>query len=291
LSPSVYIAKAYQGKTPQLADIDKSPPATPEQETHIKSTVGSFRYYANAVAPHLIGPIAHIKQASTTQNTVKQEARFLNWVYHHPHSRQRIYPSDMIIHGISDAAFNTLEGSKSMASGLAYCGKPDYTGIDQPFHINSPVLCYASKLTHVVRTAHEAEYGAIYTLATKLLGCRETLINLGHPQPPTEISSDNQWATSLANGTMKKQKNSKVTVLEYHWIQDRKEFKTVWAPGKNNLADFNSKLQPVNHYCAMIPKFSDISPPVPKFEQQINSSITTNKITFSPHVEIIPQQI
>ena len=46
--------------------------------------------------------------------------------------------------------------------------------------------------------------------------------------------------------------------MSYHWIQDRiaqGQFKTTWAKGQWNLADFFSKIHPVNHFNAMKAKF------------------------------------
>ena len=87
---------------------------------------------------------------------------------------------------------------------------------------------------------------------------------------------------------MKKQKNSKVKVLEFHWIQDRVkkgEFITEWSKGPYNLADFPSKIHPVHHFNKMVPTLSDI---LPRTSKPTTSSGCVHNIRFSPHIEYIP---
>ncbi len=48
----------------------------------------------------------------------------------------------------------------------------------------------------------EAEYAALFASARIAVDERQILANLGHPQPPTVISCDNECAIGLANRTV-----------------------------------------------------------------------------------------
>jgi hypothetical protein len=60
------------------------------------------------------------------------------------------------------------------------------------------------------------------------------------------MRTDNSTADGIMNKTVK-QKQSKSMDMRFYWLQDRVEqgqFKKIWAPGKINLADYHSKVQP-----------------------------------------------
>jgi hypothetical protein len=53
-----------------------------------------------------------------------------------------------------------------------------------------------------------------------------------------------------------KQKQSKSMDMRFYWLQDRVEqgqFRIFWAPGKINLADYQSKVQPTSVHKAVQP--------------------------------------
>ena len=66
----------------------------------------------------------------------------------------------------------------------------------------------------------EAKIASIYLNAQLIVEWRQTLTNMGHPQPPMLIRTDNKTAYGILDGTMK-QKRSKVTDVRFHWLKDR----------------------------------------------------------------------
>ena len=51
-----------------------------------------------------------------------------------------------------------------------------------------------------------------------------------------------------------KQKRSKAMDVKFHWIRDRcrlGEFNITWAAGENNIADFLTKIQPLQKHLAL----------------------------------------
>ena len=50
--------------------------------------------------------------------------------------------------------------------------------------------------------------------------------------------------------------------MRYYWIQDRenqKQFRIIWKPGDQNLADYNSKHHAPCHHQMVRPKYLHIS--------------------------------
>ena len=287
-SPSKYIPIHYtQG--PQLEELDESPPATAEQQKWIRSFVGIFRYWAEAVAPLIVVVMSKIasRQENPTVNTYDEAQRVLSWIYHHPNSTITFYPSNMQLHCHSDASYLSEPKSRSRAAGYITCGEPQFQSPDQPFHVNGAAAIISRIIPTVVRSAHEAEYAGLFINATELTEMRETMRNLGFPQLPIPIIYDNIIAGKIANNNVKKHKYSKVISMNYHWIKDRIKaghFTLKWAPGKTNLADFFTKLHPVNHFQAMLKVYCSTSPrpthtSQSNSESNLPSALSTNSST------------
>ena len=99
-------------------------------------------------------------------------------------------------------------------------------------------------------SAAEAEIGALFMNAQEAIPIRQCLIDLGHPQPPTPIKTDNSTANGYVNGTIK-QKMSKSWDMRFRWLMNREaqqQFKVSWEPGKNNLADYVTKHHSAAHH-------------------------------------------
>ena len=147
----------------------------------------------------------------------------------------------MILHNDSDAAYLVATNTRSRAAGYHYCGSRDGTQFNGPIHVLAKII------KNVRASAMEAEIAALYINAQALIVFRQTLIDMGHPQPPTVIRTDNKTACGIVNGTMK-QRRSKAIDMRFHWLKDcvnaHKQIKITWAPGTKNLADYGSKHHP-----------------------------------------------
>ena len=111
-------------------------------------------------------------------------------------------------------------------------------------------------------SAAEAEVGALFVNGQDAIPLRNTLIELGHPQPPTPIQTDNSTAAGFANDTIK-QKRSKAMDMRFYWIKDRVEqgqFLIYWRPGSENLGDYFTKHHSPSHHRLMRPVFLHPTP-------------------------------
>jgi hypothetical protein len=191
--------------------------------------------------------------------------RLLNYIYYHPNAQIIYRPSDMQLHVHTDASYLSEPDSRSRAAGVSTCGPIIFNGLDQPYSVNGPIRITSAIIPSVVGSAMEAEYAGMYTNAQDATVDRQSdsLLDLGHPQNPTNMRYDNTTAGSVANRTAKV-KRSKAIDMRYHWIQDRIQqghFKLNWAPGSHNLADFPSKAHPIHHFEAMLPLFINYPTP------------------------------
>ena len=78
---------------------------------------------------------------------------------------------------------------------------------------------------------------------------RNTLHDLGHPQSPTPIVTDNSAASGIVNDAVK-QCRSEAMDMRCYWVRDRvrqNQFKVHWRAGKTNLADLPTKHHPPTH--------------------------------------------
>ena len=106
-------------------------------------------------------------------------------------------------------------------------------------------------------SAAESEVGALFLNGQEAIFLRNTLIELGHPQPPTPLQTDNTTAAGFANDTIK-QKRSKAMDMRFDWIKCRvkqNHFRVHWRPGHENLADYHTKHHSPTHHRHMRPTF------------------------------------
>ena len=114
---------------------------------------------------------------------------------------------------------------------------------NQPIFLNGPILSICTVLRSVAASAAEAELRALFHNAKEAKVIRLILHELGHPQPPTPIHTDNTTVTGIVNNTIKRQKSHSME-MKYFWLLDnetQKIFKFYYHPGFENLGDLYTK--------------------------------------------------
>lgn len=72
---------------------------------------------------------------------------------------------------------------------------------------------------------------------------RIALEEMGHPQPPTPMETDNATTLGFIESNIR-QKKSKSWDMRCNWLRDRKQqeqFRFYWNKGDGNLADYFTK--------------------------------------------------
>jgi hypothetical protein len=84
-----------------------------------------------------------------------------------------------------------------------------------------------------------------------------TLEEMGHPQPPTSLQTENTTATSTGYSNYKiKQIHAHAMDMHFYWVKDRVkqgQFHVYWGPGYQKLADFFKKHPSPAHHKRMRP--------------------------------------
>ena len=250
LSPMVYTPPKIGQATDELATEDTSPPLPPDRVKWIQQVLGVFLYYARAVDPSMLTALNKIAtlQRHATEHVENKVKRFLRYAATYPDASITYQASKMCLIAHSDASYLSESESRSRGGGIQYLGN----SLDDcdTTHINAPVECISTILPSVVSSAGEAEYASLFITGQIVVGIRSILHDLGYPQGPTTIVTDNACATGIANGKVKMKKSRSIQ-MRFHWTRDRvaqQELNVIWKPGTDNLADFFTKALPVHRH-------------------------------------------
>ena len=245
-SPLLPKPRRYGSESQQPEPLDTTPFLNDADTKLIQQVTGSFLYYARAVDPLILHALSTIasQQAKPTETTMKQVKHFLSYMAWHPDTTIRFYASDMVLQIHSDASYLTAPKARSRAGGHYFLGS---IPVDkQPITLNGPVLSLSAILKCVAASAAEAELGALFLNAKEAKILRLTLSEMGHPQPPTPIRTDNSTAAGITNNTIR-QRRSRSMDVRFYWVRDRVQqgqLIVYWGPGKENLGDFYTKHHP-----------------------------------------------
>jgi hypothetical protein len=251
--------KPTYGATTQYAPTPDTSPALNAKDTkHVQEVLGTLLFYARAVDSTMLTAIGTLasQQANGTTATLDALTQLLNYCATHPDAIVRYHASDMILHVESDASYLTAPKARSRAAGYQYLSsrpldptKPPSPD-DPPPPANGAINVFCQILREVVSSAAEAELAALFHNGKEACPIRTCLAELGYPQPPTTIITDNSTAFGIANDTVK-QKRSKAIDMRFYWIRDRVrqgQFHIYWKRGSLNRADYFTKHHPAKHH-------------------------------------------
>jgi hypothetical protein len=256
-SPHRAAAPVY-GKQQQLTpEPDTTPLLDAADNKTIQEIIGTLLYYARAVDPTLLVALSTLstQQTKGTKQTMKDIVHLLNYCATHPSAIIRYKKSDMVLHIESDASYLSEKNARSRVAGYYYLSNNTNNNntFTDPMYVampNGPVHVLCQLMKEVVSSAAEAEIAGMFHNAKEACPMRITLEELGHPQPPTPLQTDNSTACGIANDTVK-QRRSKAIDMRFYWIRDRVrqgQFYVYWRKGAINLADYFTKHHaPVHH--------------------------------------------
>ena len=262
-SPSIYVPPNF-GATTQAPTRDTSPPLSPTEKTEIQAICGAFLYYSIAVDPTGYPAVTALscEQSHPTQQTRAAADRLLAYYRKFPNNELLLRACKMRLHQQADGSYLSRNGSRSVAGGISYLSNDDPTEVNGAIHVMSTVI------STVMSSVGETEYVACFLTGQHGAGFRQVLEDLGYPQPPTYILTDNKCAEGIANNTIKP-KRTKSIEMQYHWIRDRvarQQFIVEWRKGEHNLADFFTKALPVHVHQSFMPllvRIPDANPGLP----------------------------
>ena len=185
------------------------------------------------------------RQSKVTEQTKAETNHFLDYCRTHPDARVRFIASDMILTLHSDGSYNSEPGSKSRAAGHWYLSNKGNHNLS-----NGAIMTLSKIINFLMSSAGETEAATAYLNCKAALPLRIALEEMGHPQPPTPLCTDNNTANGIINGIFK-QDRSKAIDMRFYWLVDRVQqgqFNVCWDSGKKNLADHFTKHHPPTHH-------------------------------------------
>jgi len=253
-APHRYNVPQYGTKIQYTEPIDTSDKLSDDEIKEIQQIVGVFLYYGRAVDCLILPTLSALasEQNRATVRTRQDVHQLLDYLHTHPDAVVVYEASNMILNVDSDASYLTEPKARSRVGGHYSLGQRS----------NGPILTVTTVLRLVASAASEAEIGAVFVNMKEAQILRQTLKDMGYPQPPTTFTTDNSTAVALANNTIKKRRSRPID-MRYYWIQDRipDEFNVKWCSRDNNMADFFTKFHPPGHineqrplyqYCSVI---------------------------------------
>ncbi len=131
--------------------------------------------------------------------------QLLDYLASNSEAKVRFYASDMIMNIHLDASYLSVTGARSRACGHFFMGWTPQNG--EPIKINGAFHVNATILKFMVASAAEAKLGALFHNCQDGIIFRQTLADMGHPQPKTPVHCDNATAVGIANNTVKRQQS------------------------------------------------------------------------------------
>ena len=242
-SPHACLPIAYGAKTQFAPDDDASAILPEDRKRRIQEIVGSLLYYARAVDNKLLVTLSAIasRQAQATVTTEQAVNLLLDYVATYPNDGIVYRASDMILCAHADAGFLNETNARSKAGAHIFLSEND------PFpRFNGAVLSIAQIIKFVMASAAESELAALFITAREMIPHRQTLIDMGWPQPKSPIQTDNSTAAGVTNNTIVPRR-SKMMDMRFWWLRCREsqdQFRYYWDAGSKNWADYNTKHHP-----------------------------------------------
>jgi hypothetical protein len=125
------------------------------------------------------------------------------------------HASDMVLAIHSDASYLSEPNARSRAGGHMFMA-----GKENIPRNNGAVLNISQIIKAVMSSAAEAELGALFINAKTAVSMRQTLVELGHPQPLTPMQTDNSTANALLTNKIMP-KALKAMDMRFHWLRCR----------------------------------------------------------------------
>ena len=155
-----------------------------------------------------------------------------------PNAGITYHTSDMILAVHADAGYLNETDARRRVGAIYFLSEND----EVP-RINGAVHSIAKIIKHVMSSAAEAEIGALFYTAQDSIILRNTLIEMGWPQPKTPVQTDNSTAAGVVNKTIQP-KRMKSMDMRFHWLRCRGaqgQFRFYWSPGTTNLGNYFTK--------------------------------------------------
>jgi hypothetical protein len=200
LSPYKAAVINYGAKIQYSEVADTSPPLDEPGIRRVQGIVGALLYYARAVNNKLLHALSKIgtQQAAATEATITGRVdHLLDYCATYPNDGILYRASNMVLAAHSDAAYLNVSKARSQAGAHIMLSE------DVPIPaFNGPILTLSQIIKFVASSAAEAELAGLFVCAKEMVPLRNSLVEMGWPQPKSPIQTDNTTALGVANKTI-----------------------------------------------------------------------------------------
>ena len=210
---------------------------------HIHSIVGTLLYYGRTVYNKLLVGLIYlsIQKSTATKLTDAAANQLLDYVTTYPSDGTTYRASGMILAAHSDDGFNNKSKARSQSGAHIFLSKNDPLP-----RFNSPVLTVAQIINFVMYSEADTEIGGLSITVKEMVPLHQKFIEMGWPQPPYPIKTDNTTATVVVNNTIF-QKKMKMMNTCFYWLCCQKrqyQFSFYWDAGSKKWDNYRTN----NHY-------------------------------------------
>jgi hypothetical protein len=155
-------------------------------------------------------------QSKATVHTTAAVTQLLNYFARTPMSSY--WASGMILHIHSDASYLSEPKARSRAGSHFFLSSQPRVPFNSPVNprpCNGPVHTTCHILCNIMASATESETGALFVNGQETIPLCYTLEELGHPQPPMPLQTNNSTAAGFCNDAIK-QKRSKAMDVRFY---------------------------------------------------------------------------
>ena len=148
------------------------------------------------------------EQSKPTEATMKKCKQFLDYAASQEDAILTYQASDMVL---------------AIQSNASYLSEPHlFMGGNEEYPLNNGAVLNISQIIKaVMSSAAEAELGALFINAKTAVSMQnKTLEEMGHPQPPTPIQTDNSTVHGVLTNKITPNAN-KAMDMQFWWLKDR----------------------------------------------------------------------
>jgi hypothetical protein len=216
-APHTYNKPVYGAHQQFTTTPDTTNPLSATGITRLQEIIGVLLYYGRAIDSTMLVALGTLPAAQSkgTQATAKAAMHLLNYAASHPNATIRYTVSPMILHNHSDASYLSEAHARSRAGGYFFLSSDPDTDPHPP--LNRAVHVISNIMRNVLASAAKAEVGALFQNGQEACPLRNTLNDMGWPQPATPIQTDNAVTNGIANGTVK-QHRSRIIDMRFYWM-------------------------------------------------------------------------
>ncbi len=194
--------KQYGSETQRPLPEDESKLLDKQGKKSIQKIVGSILYYARAIDMMVLMALSTIgmSQAHPTDNTMARCVQLFDYLATHADAKIRYYSLDIIMNIHLDVSYLSKSKARSIACGHFIMGWKPVDG--EPIKLNGAFYTNSVILKTVIASAAEAKLEALFHNCQDSIIFRQTLSDMGQPQPKTPIHCNNVMAVGIGNNTI-----------------------------------------------------------------------------------------